>query len=418
MDNCTNNSMALLNNHPCYDKEAHLKYARMHLPVAPKCNILCNYCKREYDCANESRPGVTSNLLSPEQASELVDTVLGKVENLAVVGIAGPGDPLANPEKTFATFRLIKHNHPELRLCFSTNGLALMDNINDIVDVGISHVTVTVNAVEIDIAKRIYDYVMLDSVSYFGEAGSCLLLKKQQDGILALKRSGILVKVNTLLIPGINDHHIIEISRAIKKMGVDLHNIIPLIPVKGTKFENIQPPSHQQRLEIQNICEPNLPQMRHCRQCRADAVGRLYEPGKIADFIPKNPVEEEKKKIRFAVASKTGVHVDAHFGHVKKFYIHESDGESSHFLEERDIQDQNCNGPAECDSVEDSMDNIAGKLADCSVVLCQRIGYYPTNFLKDKGFIVEECYGSITGETNRIAAKLTTNDNIGIHHAK
>ena len=31
-------------------------------------NIQCNYCKRGYDCVNESRPGVTSEVLSPEQA--------------------------------------------------------------------------------------------------------------------------------------------------------------------------------------------------------------------------------------------------------------------------------------------------------------------------------------------------------------
>ncbi len=43
--------------HPCYSKEAH-QYARMHLPVAPACNIQCNYCNRKYDCSNESRPGV------------------------------------------------------------------------------------------------------------------------------------------------------------------------------------------------------------------------------------------------------------------------------------------------------------------------------------------------------------------------
>ena len=32
--------------HPCYSAEAHTKYARMHLPVAPACNIQCNYCNR------------------------------------------------------------------------------------------------------------------------------------------------------------------------------------------------------------------------------------------------------------------------------------------------------------------------------------------------------------------------------------
>ncbi|HQA11307.1 MAG TPA: nitrogenase cofactor biosynthesis protein NifB, partial [Zoogloea sp.] len=31
-------------NHPCYSEEAHHHYARMHVAVAPACNIQCNYC--------------------------------------------------------------------------------------------------------------------------------------------------------------------------------------------------------------------------------------------------------------------------------------------------------------------------------------------------------------------------------------
>ena len=57
-----------VHNHPCYSEEAHHHYARMHVAVAPACNIQCHYCNRKYDCANESRPGVVSELLTPDQA--------------------------------------------------------------------------------------------------------------------------------------------------------------------------------------------------------------------------------------------------------------------------------------------------------------------------------------------------------------
>jgi nitrogen fixation protein NifB len=56
-------------NHPCYSEEAHHHFARMHVAVAPACNIQCNYCNRKYDCSNESRPGVVSERLTPEQAA-------------------------------------------------------------------------------------------------------------------------------------------------------------------------------------------------------------------------------------------------------------------------------------------------------------------------------------------------------------
>jgi hypothetical protein len=87
-------------NHPCYSEEAHHHYARMHVAVAPACNIQCNYCNRKYDCANESRPGVVSEKLTPEQAAKKVLAVASTIPQMTVLGIAGPGDPLANPAKT------------------------------------------------------------------------------------------------------------------------------------------------------------------------------------------------------------------------------------------------------------------------------------------------------------------------------
>ena len=47
---------------------------------------------------NESRPGVTSRVLSPEEALDLVRKVMQEHPYVKVVGIAGPGEPLANPE--------------------------------------------------------------------------------------------------------------------------------------------------------------------------------------------------------------------------------------------------------------------------------------------------------------------------------
>jgi len=49
--------------HPCFDRESAGTCGRAHLPVAPRCNIQCNYCNRKYDCVNESRPGVSSAVL-------------------------------------------------------------------------------------------------------------------------------------------------------------------------------------------------------------------------------------------------------------------------------------------------------------------------------------------------------------------
>ena len=132
-------------NHPCYSEEAHHHFARMHVAVAPACNIQCNYCNRKYDCANESRPGVVSQKLTPEQAVRKVLAVARAIPQLTVLGVAGPGDALANPAKTFATFRLLQQRAPDIKLCISTNGLALPDLVDEICTYKVDHVTITIN---------------------------------------------------------------------------------------------------------------------------------------------------------------------------------------------------------------------------------------------------------------------------------
>ena len=92
--------------HPCYSEEAHHHYARMHVAVAPACNIQCNYCNRKYDCANESRPGVVSEKLTPEQAVKKALAVAATIPQMTVLGIAGPGDPLAKRVMAIVAARL------------------------------------------------------------------------------------------------------------------------------------------------------------------------------------------------------------------------------------------------------------------------------------------------------------------------
>ena len=258
--------------HPCFSKKAAHFFGRMHLAVAPKCNIQCNYCIRKFDCVNESRPGVTSKVLTPQEALERVREVLERVHYIKVVAVAGPGEPLYN-EETFETFRLMKDEFPRLMRCMSTNGLLLPDRIDDIEELGIGTLTVTLNAVDPAIGRDIYSFVNYHGKIYRGEEGAEILLRNQLEGIREAVKRKILVKVNTVLIPTVNDKHIVDIAEKIGEMGVYMQNIMPLIP--QFKFAHIAPPTPQEKKEMQDKCSEYLMQMTHCRQCRADAIGKL-----------------------------------------------------------------------------------------------------------------------------------------------
>ena len=262
--------------HPCFSVEASKSYGRIHLPVAKSCNISCNYCHRDYDCPNESRPGVTSRLLTPEEAVARIYEVKSLYNEISVAAVAGPGDSLADPDNTLKTFELVRKEFPELIFCMSTNGLNLKENINDLKDADVKFITVTLNATDAAIASKIYRFVNYKGICYKGNEAAELLLEKQLEGIRTAVSEGLIVKINSVLIPGINDKHIREMSESIKKMGVYLFNVMPMIPADKSFFQKIGVPAAT-RQDIANVTEgiTGINIMKHCRQCRSDAAGLL-----------------------------------------------------------------------------------------------------------------------------------------------
>lgn len=412
--------------HPCYSEQAHHHFARMHVAVAPACNIQCHYCNRKYDCSNESRPGVVSELLTPEQAVHKVLVVGDKIPQMTVVGIAGPGDSLANPERTFRTFKMLNEQAAGMKLCLSTNGLALPENVDEIVKHHIDHVTITINCVDPDIGEKIYPWIFWNHQRVKGREGVKILIEQQQKGLEMLVERGVLVKVNSVMIPGVNDEHLKEVNRVIHSKGAFLHNIMPLIsePEHGTFYglTGQREPSSTELQTVQDACSGNMNVMRHCRQCRADAVGLLGEDrgeefSLAAIETIRNPgvnfakhrvgirqtIQHQLKRrtqprrndqqpdlpdhirpVLMAVASQGGGLVNQHFGHAREFLVYEVSPKGVRFMGHRRAA-LYCDGGDHCGETEATLDRIIASLQGCEAVLCSKIGYEPWDRLEQAG---------------------------------
>ena len=255
--------------HPCYSEKAHFDIARIHLPVAKKCNIQCNFCCRKIDKC-EYRPGVASKITTPFEAFDRVEKTLKEIKNLKVVGIAGPGEPLFNDE-TFETLKLVQDGFPDLVRCIASNGLLLSEKVDELIDLGVKTATVTINSIDPKIGSKIYPRVKLNGKVLKGEEGAKILVKKQLEGVLAASESGLVIKINTVLIPDINMGQIKEIARQTSERGAVLMNIIPVIPLHN--FKDMEPPTCDDLKEARDLASEYLEQFRLCRQCRADAIG-------------------------------------------------------------------------------------------------------------------------------------------------
>lgn len=416
-------------NHPCYSEEAHHHFARMHVAVAPACNIQCHYCNRKYDCSNESRPGVVSELLTPNQAVKKVMAVAAEIPQMTVLGIAGPGDPLANPERTFDTFRQLTEKAPDIKLCVSTNGLSLPEHVDELCKHNIDHVTMTINCVDPEIGAKIYPWVFWNNRRIRGKKGAKILIEQQQKGLQMLVDRGVLVKVNSVMIPGVNDEHLKEVSRIVKAKGAFLHNVMPLIAEAehGTFYGVMgqRGPTDDELMELQDACAGDMNMMRHCRQCRADAVGLLgedrgeeftmdkvelmdidYEAAmvkrkKIHDAIEadleskRNKPNEvlvtlagmrkkETRPVLMAIATSGGGVINQHFGHATEFLIYEASPTDVRFVSHRKV-DLYCGGGDTCGDGETVLQKIIRTLKGCEAVLCARIGIEPWGMLEEAG---------------------------------
>jgi nitrogen fixation protein NifB len=391
--------MALdISRHPCFNDQARHTFGRVHLPVAPLCNIQCNFCSRRFDCLNESRPGVSSTILSPSQALAYLRKATARDGRTAVVGIAGPGDPFANAPPTLETLRRIRESYPSMLLCVATNGLNAAEHAEELARLQVSHVSITLNAVDPAVGEKVYAWVRDGKRIYRGRAGAERLLGRQLEAVRAMKAHGVTVKINSILIPGVNEGHMGEVARTVGALGADIFNCIPLYPVAGTPMADTEPPSQEALDRARAEAARHIPQMRHCTRCRADAAGLLEEP------LPEQAVWELREAAApqtspdrpcVAVATMEGLLVNEHLGRAREFWVFRPDGAGGFALVDRRRASPEGTGSYR-------WMQLGRILRDCRAVLASAAGATPQRVLDYCGIRVVIMEGLIDAALERI----------------
>lgn len=395
-----------LANHPCFNQTSAACSGRVHLPIAPRCNIQCGYCNRRYDCVNESRPGVTSGVLSPPQALIYLKEVMARNPNITVVGIAGPGDPFANPEETLETLRLVREAYPDMLLCVSTNGLNLTPYLPELARLEVTHITVTVNTLRTETAETIYSWMRIGKRLRRPHEGAPLLLAAQQEAMRAVKAHGILLKVNFVLLPGINDGEVEEVARFAADLGADLFNVLPYQSAPGSVLERLPSPTGEEVKAAQAVAGAYLKQMTHCARCRADAVGLLAcdQSGEFQELLascakaepvlPPSPAAATDLRPFVAVASREGLLVNLHLGEAPALRIMTFDGTRPRLVEERVT-------PPRGDG-NDRWLALSQLLVDCKAIVVSGAGETPKRILSAAGIEVVLAEGLVDDVVDRL----------------
>ena len=262
--------------HPCF--ENYKCGARFHLPVAFRCDTKCNYCKREYSDKID-RPGVSEGILPLSDVEGYIREKAELYPECGIIGIAGPGDPFANADELFGAFEIVNEKFPDYRCCVCTNGFYLPDNKERFLKSSVKYITLTINSVEAPTLAKIYDHLVLNGKCYHGEEMGNIIRKLQKEALdIIIQKENIRMKINIVVIPGINDGEIAGIVEATRDYGVYIYNLIPMLPVKGTRFGDIEQISSESLEAIKDDLRAAFPGIYikdNCLRCRADACGRI-----------------------------------------------------------------------------------------------------------------------------------------------
>jgi nitrogen fixation protein NifB len=153
----------------------------------------------------------------------------------------------------------------------STNGLLLYERADELIEIGIDSLTVTVNAVNPEIEEKLNKFIIYHGKKYDGIEGAKILIENQLKGIKKVSEAGITIKINTVLVPDINGDHIEEIARTVSEAGASIYNIIPLIP--QYELKDYREPTCREIDAARTKAGKYIDVFRHCQRCRADAIG-------------------------------------------------------------------------------------------------------------------------------------------------
>ncbi len=377
--------------HSCFSPDARTEHGRLHLPVAPKANVRCKYDDALYIASGNNEVGKAPQSLTPAEALAYLDRVLASGMELSMVGITGPAEPFATPEATFETLRLVREKYPEMGLCVTTNGLGVSSYASALGGLGLSHVTILMNGVDPDVVEKLYGWIRPGTKTLRLVEAAEYLVGDQLAAIVALRKAGVPVKVNTTVYPGINDAHIGDVAARVASLGVEIMHIVPYNPPWEGATDMARPDDAVME-RIRSEAAGFLPIMQAPDLCGEMIVGVMGDAcGTGPEVITAEsalPVPGGDRPY-VAVASTDGFDVNEHLGHARKLLIYGPLNGPISLLEARPAP------PA--GSGDNRWEALAAVLKDCRYLLVSSAGNRPKDVLAEHGIRVIQTEENIEG---------------------
>jgi len=174
----------------------------IRVSVTSRCNFRCLYCMPNTPFEWEPH----ENILRYEEMFEFLKLAID--EGVNKIRITG-GEPLLR--KDLDVFIKMLHDYkPSLDLALTTNGYYLKEYAKKLKDVGLKRVNMSLDSLKPEIAQKIAQKDMLNKVL---------------EGFEEALKVGLKVKLNTVVMEGINDNEILDLLNFAKNKNVTIRFI-------------------------------------------------------------------------------------------------------------------------------------------------------------------------------------------------
>jgi len=180
----------------------------IRISLTDKCNFRCTYCMPKSIYNREYAFLPRSELLNFEELQFLVQELLPF--GLKKVRLTG-GEPLLRKDLEHLV-KLIRSLSDDLDIAMTTNGVLLKQALPNLIEAGLSRVTISLDAIENEIFQSMADNQIFSS-------------KDVLDSITYCKQNNLPTKVNAVIRKGVNEHQILPLLRAMIELDVEIRFI-------------------------------------------------------------------------------------------------------------------------------------------------------------------------------------------------
>lgn len=342
-----------------------------YLPVAPVAVARTRF--------SPPTPIQNKNIMIPEALELLGSAMENKATNYSMVAITGPGDPLAAPDITLETIRLVKERYPLMKIGLQTMGIGSDKLAADLAMAGVNYIEILVDGVSSEVLQKLYAWVRPGQKTLKLSEGVELLIKEQRNGVPALKFHNLSVSISTTLYPGYNMSHVSKISSEMMELGADSISLRPYIPASGSEVP-LESPTEQEIAEVSQKAAKHLPVVDSVLLYNMECTAPNQQPAS----------KPSKERPNVAVVSSNGIEVNQHLGQAGKFLIYGPREDGLACL----LEARNAPKPGQGTN---RWQEVATILSDCFILLTASAGETPRKVLAEAGLKLHIAEDNIEG---------------------